>query len=101
MAPLLCFFNLISTFFSILPSDYERRLKDEIWGCFKYIGFSIDAVMKMPIQDRKYYIMRHNAEVEESERGGSYSPNTNTYSGDLNGFAQLEQSNAKLRGGQI
>lgn len=45
--------------------------------------------------------MRHNAEVEESERGGSYSPNTNTYTGDLNGFAHLEQSNAKLRGGQI
>lgn len=40
----------------------------------------METVMKMPIQDRKFYIMRHNYEVE-MENGNRYG-NTNdvTYS---------------------
>ena len=51
-------------YFSMLPSDYERILKDEIWGMFKHIGIPIETVMSMPIQDRRYYIQKHNYEQE-------------------------------------
>jgi len=51
----------------------------------------------MPIQDRKYFILKHNAEQEESaseqqrlEKGGGMRNN-----GDLNSYARLEQSNRK------
>jgi hypothetical protein len=50
----------------MLPSEYERSLRDEIWGCFKYIGIPMETVMRLPIQERKYYIHKHNKEVEES-----------------------------------
>jgi len=80
-----------------LPEDYEKRLKDEIYGCFKYIGIPIETVYNMPIQDRKYFILKHNAEQEESaseqqrlEKGGGMRNN-----GDLNSYARLEQSNRK------
>lgn len=80
-----------------MPEDYEKRLKDEIYGCFKYIGIPIETVYNMPIQDRKYFILKHNAEQEESaseqqrlEKGGGMRNN-----GDLNSYARLEQSNRK------
>lgn len=51
----------------------------------------------MPIQDRKYFILKHNAEQEESaneqqrlEKGGGMRNN-----GDLNSYARLEQSNRR------
>lgn len=80
-----------------MPEDYEKRLKDEIYGCFKYIGIPIETVYNMPIQDRKYFILKHNAEQEESaneqqrlEKGGGMRNN-----GDLNSYARLEQSNRR------
>ena len=60
MAHRKCFYRLTSLFFSILPSNYEKSFKEEIWGCFKYIGIPMDTLMNMPIADRKYYIMLHN-----------------------------------------
>ena len=66
MAHRSCFCNLTNLCFSILPSTFARNLKDEIWGCFKYMGIAIDTIYDMPVIDRKYYIKKHNA--EESER---------------------------------
>jgi hypothetical protein len=43
-----------------LPNEYERIFKEELWGCFKYIGIPMDTLMNMPIADRKFYIMLHN-----------------------------------------
>jgi hypothetical protein len=43
-----------------LPSNFEKSFKEEIWGCFKYIGIPMETLMNMPIADRKYYIMLHN-----------------------------------------
>ena len=43
-----------------MPSEYEKSFKEEIWGCFKYVGIPMDVLMNMPIADRKYYIMLHN-----------------------------------------
>lgn len=53
-------------FFSISPNDFGEALLDEIYGCFKYIGIPIDTVMNMPVQNRKYFISRHNRDTEES-----------------------------------
>jgi hypothetical protein len=85
-------------FFSILPSEYERQLKEEIWGCFKYIGLPMETIMSMPIQDRKFYIIKHNEamEMEEkrlkaAEKGNSHD---STISGEaLNAYAHREIQN--------
>ena len=85
----------------MLPSNYERILKDEIWGVFRHIGIPIETVMAMPIQDRRYFIQKHNMEqegIKDSARGNTQG---NVYNGDLNAFAKTEQSNAKVRGGQF
>lgn len=99
----MCFCNLTNMYFSMLPSDYERILKDEIWGMFKHIGIPMETVMSMPIQDRRYYIQKHNHEQEAhvAAETQSKNSNTNTYSGDINEFARMEQANAKVRGGQF
>lgn len=56
----MCFYRLTNLFFSILPEEYEKTFKEEIWGCFKYIGIPMDVLMTMPISDRRFYIMMHN-----------------------------------------
>ena len=84
-------------YFSMLPNQYEQILKDEIWGMFKHMGIPMETVMSMPIQDRKYYIQKHNYEQEgisremENRRQG----NTNTIVGNVNEFAKQEQINKK------
>ena len=65
MAHKKCFYHLTSLFFSTLPSNYEKNFKEEIWGCFKYIGIPIETVMNMPVQNRKYFISRHNHDTDE------------------------------------
>lgn len=59
----------------MFPKDFERNLKEEIWGCFKHIGFPLDTIMKMPVMDRKFYIMMHNK--EENERNGDKTTDIN------------------------
>ena len=90
----MCFYNLTNTYFSILPNEFEKNLKDEIWGCFKYIGIPMETIMNMPIQDRKYYIMKHNTDEEELkqeiEGGGG---ETHTIEGEaLNTYAKITQN---------
>lgn len=55
-------------FFSISPDEYASALLDEIYGCFKYIGIPIQTVMNMPVQERKYYISRHNKDCDEQNK---------------------------------
>ena len=74
---------------------------DELWGCFKHVGMSWDMVMKLPIQDRRALIHKHNLEQEEINREyeGDSSSNTRYYEGEsINTFAQMEQNNLR-RGG--
>lgn len=75
---------------------------DELWGCFKHVGMSWDMVMKLPIQDRRTLIHKHNLEQEEINRefdGGDGSLSTRYYEGEsINTFAQMEQNNLR-RGG--
>ena len=98
VAPCPCFFNLTNLFFSTLPSDYELALQEELWGCFRYIGISYDTLLKMPIQQRRFIIMKHNEEQEgitkERERQ-KLGANTTTVNGiNINDYARMEQ-NAK------
>lgn len=56
----------------------------------------------MPIQDRRYFIMKHNAEQEQlnKEAEAARTASTGSYrnNGDLNSFAKLEQMNNKRSG---
>lgn len=90
-------------YFSTLPSEYERELKEEIWGMFKYMGIPIETIYAMPIHDRKFYIMKHNEEQEGIYRESTQAANSNvnTYNGNLNAFAKLEQDHNKIRGGKM
>ena len=55
----------------------------------------LETVMKMPIQDRRYFIQKHNEEQEGIRQ--RYNKNTGkVYDGEsLNEFAKLEQENIK------
>jgi hypothetical protein len=76
--------------FSSISPDYEYYLKEEIWGCMHYMGFSYETLRKMPIRDRKYFIMRHNQEIE---RQNAQYENTKSISGSaLNEFAKSSQN---------
>lgn len=96
MAQCLCFYNLTNTYFSISPTEYYRNLQDELWGCFKYIGMPWDMIMSLPIQDRRYFIQKHNAEQDALSSQNSNKGNVRTYEGSaINAFAKNEQNNRK------
>ena len=74
---------------------------DEVWGCFKHVGMSWDMIMKLPIQDRRTLIQKHNREQEaiNNEIEGNNSPSNRTYEGEMrNTFAKMEQSNMRKGG---
>ena len=85
--------------FSSISPDYEKNLKEELYGCFKYVGIPFDVLEKMPIRDRKYYIAKHNGIVDEENKKNSKD---NTVSGEMiNKFTDMSQQseiNAKKRG---
>lgn len=57
-------------------------------------------IMRLPIQDRRSLIHKHNLEQEEisQEMEGESNSNIRTYEGEsINAFAQLEQLNNKKR----
>ena len=43
---------------------YEQNLKEELFACHMYIKIPFDALDKMPIRDRKYYIHKYNEYME-------------------------------------
>lgn len=91
MALLRHFLNGTILFSSISP-NYEKNLKDELYGCFKYIGIPLDILDKMPTRDRKFYIAKHNGLVKETEK----EDNGNVINGELiNSYANLYQINQK------
>ena len=54
--------------------------------------------MKMPIQERRFFIHKHNVEQDmiNKEIEGNSGGNTRTYEGEsINSFAKLEQTNVK------
>ena len=94
MAHLRHFLNGTILFSSISP-NFERNLKDELYGCFKYIGIPFDVLDRMPVRDRKFYIAKHNGVVEEEN---SKNKSDNTINGELlNAYANIHQLNEKNR----
>lgn len=94
MAHLRHFLNGTILFSSISP-NFERNLKDELYGCFKYIGIPFDVLDRMPVRDRKFYIAKHNGITEEEN---SKNKNENTINGELiNTYANIHQLNEKNR----
>lgn len=88
-------------YFLISPTDYAKNLMDEIWGCFKHVGMSWDMIMKLPIQDRRTLIRKHNIEQEQinNEYESHENSNTRYYEGEsINTFARMEQSNMRKGG---
>jgi hypothetical protein len=75
---------------------------DELWGCFKHVGMSWDMIMKLPIQDRRNLIYKHNIEQEETNKENNNEHGDSTtryYEGEsINTFARMEQSNMRKGG---
>lgn len=62
---------------------------------------SWDMIMKLPIQDRRTLIQKHNKEQEEISKihDNDYNASNRKIEGEaLNTYAKLEQSNQKRRG---
>ncbi len=56
---------LVSTILFLLTSNYDEKLKHEIWECHKYMNLSIEEIYNMPVVDRKSYIRIHNKITEK------------------------------------
>ncbi len=59
--------------FSGISPNFAQTLREELFGCFKYIHIPYSELMTMPTKDRKFYIRRHNevTSEENSKHGGS------------------------------
>lgn len=89
MAPSTPFLNG-TILFSLISPNFERNLKDELFGCFKYIGIPFEVLDKMPVRDRKYYIAKHNGIADEENR----QARKNEINGEaINTYAELAQQN--------
>lgn len=54
--------------FSLIYKNYEKDLKKELWLCHKYMKLSMTEIYNMPIQERKFYILTHNKQVDKEKR---------------------------------
>lgn len=101
MALLQPFCNLTNFYFSISPNEYYNNLIEEQYGCIKHVGMTYDMFMRMPIQDRRAFIRRHNAEIAEENKNmdaianGGGKNNTSFEGEAINAYAKLEQGNRK------
>ena len=94
------FCNLISLFSSIeYGPEYEYSFWNEIYGCVNYLNLPYDTVMNLPVYIRKFWIQRHNRQVEEEERGMDNMNEKDKVGGvQLNAYARIEQG-SKQNGG--
>ena len=95
MAPLKPFFNLTNSFFSISPTEYYKNLLDEMWGCFKHVGMDYDMILRLPIQERRAFIRKHNMEADAAEREMNQSKGGSTQhleGSAINEFARRSQN---------
>lgn len=85
-------------FFSISPNEYTDALLDEIYGCFKYIGIPIQTVMNMPVQERKYFISRHNKDCDEQSKKSGDSKSITTTGEATAAYTEISMSDHKHLG---
>ena len=69
------------------------NLKEELFGCFKYIGIPFDILYKMPIRDRKFYIIRHNEYVEKEN--AKYENGNSIDGWSIDAYTDMDQQTAK------
>lgn len=46
--------------FSSISDEYEKNIKNEIFGCFRYMKMKFDDIYAMPTKDRRFFIQKHN-----------------------------------------
>ena len=91
------FCNLISLFLSIKrDQDSVMNFWDEMYGCVNYLNLPYDTVMNLPVYVRKFWIKKHNRQVEEEqaemERAKAGQSAGDFISGEgVNAFAEMEQ----------
>ena len=59
--------------FSGISPNFSQLLRDELFGCFKYIHIPYSELMNMPTKDRKYYIRKHNEMASKEREEGTAS----------------------------
>ena len=67
---------------------YEKNLKDELFACHMYIKIPYEALMKMPIMDRKYYIHKYNEYMEARNAAMDGGGGSTT---DIGSFTNMSQ----------
>lgn len=78
--------------FSSISPNFEKNLKEELFGCFKYIGIPFDILDKMPVRDRRFYIMRHNRLTQEEQARYEGTKSTNVVDGQfIDKFTDMAQ----------
>lgn len=82
--------------FSSISPEYERLLKEELFGCFKYIKIPFEELLKMPVRDRKYYILKHNEAADEEKREyEERQKGATTKTEAIDAFTDIDQQNLK------
>lgn len=66
---------------------YEQNLKEELFACHMYVKIPFDALDKMPIRDRKFYIHKYNEYMEK--RNEAMQGTTSTT--DIGQFTNMSQ----------
>lgn len=68
--------------FSGLSTNLATHLREELFGCMKYMKMQYDQLLKMATKDRKYFIKKHNEVTQEenskyskTESVGGYAVN--------------------------
>ena len=77
--------------FSSISPDMEENLKEELFGCFKYVGIPIDILEKMPVRDRKYYIKKYNEYMDAKNKAMSGDISNDITGGALSEFTDQSQ----------
>ena len=62
------------------------------------MNLPMETVMRLPVQDRRYYIMKHNHEQEDRRERNERNGKSSVYDGSaINEYARMEQENIKNR----
>lgn len=59
------FFN--SRILFSLTSNFEKKLKTELWLCHSYMKLSMEDLYNMTVADRRTYISIHNKQMEKEK----------------------------------
>ena len=79
--------------FSLISPEHELALKEELFGCTQYIKIPMAELMKMPTRDRKFYIKKHNEEVDKENAEYEAMSNGNTTRTEaIDKFTDIDQA---------